>query len=487
MKMHLKEWGFTKNKKSSSRRLSLGLRTQLPRSLLISMSTVSFSGQRPTAPTAEEQTLTSNVAHAIQPLNITHGEEDRVGDHQQYARQAGAAFIRKLEASAEGVQSDLTIEYLPLLWGWYHRVCEQFPPDAPLWRSHLESGNADELRLHLDTMYLYAERLEPSNANLWHTATLVGFHSVHIFREASRIVRIFPTAMRQLPAQLQHLVCYQFLSKFLEFEGGVLDFPISNKSATDVQHLCLVLQLAMQKPVMIIEHHVMRFTATLCKMMDSFVKQLHSDDGEGLADNDSNMALVKELKLPTNNLPHKEQMTPIGLAFQLQFFVWLYHTVNWDYPGSNINVEHLLVTIVEHLISIAIVIAKRNRSEKRTQTREHLSAFAFKMSVALPVILDPKHCCWSMPHICDDDDSWKLFIDCGGRCMRYLKIFNYFEYFCRDGLESLDFSEHEDIRSKLSKETTYFKDWATKLSSEMKCPSQWWSDPSLGLETGRED
>ena len=71
--------------------------------------------------------------------------------------------------------------------------------------------------------------------------------------------------------------------------------------------------------------------------------------------------------------------------------------------------------------------------------------------------------------------------------MRYLKIFNYFEYFCRDGLESLDFSEHEDIRSKLSKETTYFKDWATKLSSEMKCPSQWWSDPSLGLETGRED
>ena len=294
-----------------------------------------------------------------------------------------------------------------------------------------------------------------------YTATLLGSHPVHIFPEISRIARTFPTAMRQLPAQLQQKVCYEFLRNFLEFDGGVDMVLDSSSPATDVQYLRLDLQLAMQTPV--IEHRlVVRFTDTLCNMVNSLAKQLHGD-------NESNKALVKELKLPTNNLPYEEQITPIGLALQLQFFAWLYHTVKWDYSGWNINVEHLLITMTEYLISIAIVIAKRNRSEKRIQTRKHLSAFAFKMNKALPAILGAKHCCWSMLHL-SDNDSFNI---CGGRCTRYREILNRFEYFYHDGLENLDFSECdcEDITSK----------------HEVECPSQLWLDLSLFLETSGED
>jgi len=170
----------------------------------------------------------------------------------------------------------------------------------------------------------------------------------------------------------------------------------NNTPATLVHYLRLTLKLVMQKPV--IEHgHAKIFTATLCKIVCSLIKQLHDSEGKGgLADSHSNEAGAKEL--PTNNLAHNVQMTPTGLAFQLQFFAWLHQTVKRDYPDY--NAEHLSVTMIEHLISIAIVIAKRNRSEKRTQTRDYLSIFALGMNTALPVILDPRHCCWLMPPHC---------------------------------------------------------------------------------------
>jgi len=486
--MYLKKWGFIKNSRRPSRRPSPGPKTHD----LLSSLPISFSEERTTAPIVKEQTTTRDVTHTTQLSNIAYSEE-----------QASPAipFMRSVEISQGRVQSG----------------------SSPM---EVDSTNLirepQHLPLLLDQYRTNEQPVPNTGTSFWHTATLDIFvkflTSVHSFCEASSIARIFPIAMMlpQFPVPLKEEACYQFLWDFLEFEDDIdicVDFepytyqlvarrgqPARSPSvlpdgllrgaeesgfafrdytpAALVRCLRLTLQLAMQEPV-IERGHVMEFTTTLCKMVDSLIKQLHDSEGGGgpepLADNYSNEAGAKELNPPTNNLAHQEQMTPTCLAIQLQFFAWLHQTVKRDYPDY--NAEHLSVAMIEHLISTAIVIAKRNRSEKRTQIREYLSIFALGMNTGLPVILDPTHCCWLMPSLCD---SFDLFNICKGRCMKYLKIFQYFERFCHDGLEYGDFSQPEDIMSKLSKDITEFKGWVAELSSNMKCPSQWWI---LGSET----
>ena len=415
---------------------------------------VPFSEENPTAPIDKGQT--ANAVHIIPPSDITHSEVGSAEDRHQ----------------------------------------ELFPPDG-LRHRYLGSGNESELSDFLDNMDSYAEQLETPQADLLHMETLNTvakvLASVRSFREVSGIVRILRITMRSL--HLPHLhkeeACYQFLQNFLEFEDGVEPYQLVARSssvlpdgllggaeesglpvrkytlATIVHNLSLILKRAMEKPV-INRDNSMMFTTMLCKMMDPLIKQLHDEGGEELGplgDNHSNETGSKEFQLGTNDLPHEL------LAFQLQSIIWLHQMMDRDC----FNAEHLLVVVVNHLISIAITIATQNQSEKRTQTREYLSIFALGMSTVLPAILDPKHCCWSMPSTCNTVD---LFDMCRGRCMRYSKIFKDFECFCDDGLENADFSELGDIRSKLSKNITDFKDWVAGLSSNMKCPEQFWAlDP----------
>ena len=461
-----------------------------------------------------------------------------VGNQQLHIEQAGAAililrsateFQRSLKQFQEGpgVQNDPSSsapgrepQHLQLL---LDQTCTKFSPNATFWQSYLGSGDANELdavKQYLDTMYSYGEQLGSPISEGWHTAalnTVAEFLTPqHSFRETSSVFRILPVAMKsqQLPDSRKKTICYQFLRNFLEFDEGTdmrfgfeayqhvvrtgkpirgppvgpdgipgkageSVFAYENYTpAACIHYLRLALKLAMQKPVIQRSRHVVRFTATLCRMVCSLREQLPDDESgaKGPANSHPNRAETRELQLPTNNLPHEVQKTPMGLAFQLQFFAWLYQTVNWDYP--NCNAENLLITIAEHLISMATVIAKQNRSismasEERSQTRKYLSTFALGMNAALPMVLDPKHCCWSMPSL--SGTGGDLFYTCRGRCTKYLKIFTTFECFCLDGLENVDFSEREDIVSKLRKDTTDFTSWMHQLSANMKCTSQrWW-------------
>jgi len=500
-------------------------------------------GHSTTSISVAKETTTSKAVYPSQPPVIAQSNVYGVGDQQLHIKQAGTAililrsateFHRNLKLFQEGTQNDPSApgrepEHLPSL---LDRTCIKFSPCAVFWQSYLGSGDVNELKAveqYLDTMYSYGEQLEGPISERWHTATLstvVEFLTPrHSFREASAIFRILPIAMksRQLSDSRKETICYQFLRNFLEFDDGTdmcfgfepyqhvvrtgqpirgppvgpdgvpgepdeSVFAYGNYTpAICVHYLRLALKLAMQKPVIQCGRHVVRFTATLCRMVCSLREQLPNDNPESAKGpepptiNHSNEMGARELQLPTNNLPHEIQKTPMGLAFQLQFFAWLYQTVNWDYP--NCNAEYLLITIVGHLISMATVIAKQNRStsmtsEERAQTRKHLSTFALGMNTALPMILDPKHCCWSMPSLSSTTVGGDLFYTCRGRCMKYLKIFTIFECFCRDGLESVDFSEHEDIRSKLKKDTTNFTYWVRQLSANIKCTSQrWWVPP----------
>ncbi|KAF8422746.1 hypothetical protein EV426DRAFT_670283 [Tirmania nivea] len=538
IKIHLRRWGFSKNGKHSISLHPLSRGARLPSSLPESTSVVSFSRGPSEEPVAGAQVATCKDNYTSQIPISAKGNTCGTGNQQLHIKQAGAAililrsaieFQRNLRLFQEGVQNDLFVpgQDLPLL---LDRTCIEFSPDATFWQSYLGSGDENELgaiEQYLNTMYSYGEQLESPNSERWHTATLntvVEFLTPrHSFRETSSIFRILPVAMKsqKLTDSRKESICYQFFRTFLEFDDvtdvrfgfepyqhvvrtgqpirgppvgpdgvpGKADesvFAYENYTpAACIHYLRLALKLAMQKPVIQRGRQVVRFTATLCRMVSSLREQLPYDESgtkglEPSANNHSNKVGTRELRLPTNNLPHEVQKTPMGLAFQLQFFAWLHQTVNWDYP--NCNAEYLLITIAEHLISMATVIAKQNRSkamasEERTQTQKYLSTFALGMNAALPIILDPKHCCWSMPSL--SGTSGDLFYTCRGRCTKYLKILTTFECFCRDGLENVDFSECEDIRSKLRKDITDFTSWIRQLSANMKCTSQrWWISAS---------
>lgn len=541
IKIHLKRWGFIKNGRilSSPHRLSPGARllSSLPKAT--SASVVPFSRGRPAAPSATTgQVAACRVTYTCQtPINAQSSVYS-VEDQQLHIKQARAAILILRSATefqgnlkrfkeGPGVKNDSHCsvsgrepQHLQLL---LDQISSKFSPNAIFWQSYLGSGNVKELKAveqYLDTMYSYGEQLGSPFSEEWHTAalnTVAEFLTPrHSFREAASIFRILPVAMKsqQLPDSRKETICYQFLRNFLEFDDGtdmrfgfepyqhvvrtgqpIRGPPVgpdgipgkANESvfayenytpAACIHYLRLALKLAMQKPVIQRGRHVVRFAATLCRMVSSLREQLPDDESgaKGPTSSHSNGAGARELQLPTNNLPHEVQKTPMGLAFQLQFFAWLYQTVNWDYP--NCNAENLLITIAEHLIAMATVIAKQNRFislglEERTQTRKYLSTFALGMNAVLPMILDPNRCCWSMPSL--SGSGGDLFYTCRGRCTRYLKIFTTFEYFCLDGLENVDFSEREDIISKLRKDTTDFTSWVRQLSASMKCTSQlWW-------------
>ena len=173
--MHLRDWGFIKNRKISSCPPPLGPEIQPGSPLPMPKSTMSFPEERSIASTVKEQGATSNAVHPIQPSKIPPSEVGDVRDYQQYIRQAGAAtlgalglgatVLGSLKVSRERMQNDPSVmevgsanlvresQYQSSLLDQYRRTWEQFPPDAPLWHAYLGSGNANDLRLYLDTMY----------------------------------------------------------------------------------------------------------------------------------------------------------------------------------------------------------------------------------------------------------------------------------------------------------------------------------------------